>query len=192
MSVLILTGDMAEALELFYPYYRLKEEGFITHVAAPTKKVLQTVVHDREPSYETYTEKPAYRFIWVDKSFSGVNPSEYDAVLIPGGRAPEYIRNHKDISRILEHFFAKDKLVGALCHGLLVLSAFGYLRGKRVTSTIAAKMDLIACGAIWEDKEVIVDGNLVTSRTWRDLPAFMKKFIEELKKRLKIKNNMNI
>ena len=187
MSVLILTGDMAEALELFYPYYRLREEGFIVHVAAPSKKVLQTVVHDREPGFETYTEKPGYRFVWVDKAFSEVNPEDYDGVIIPGGRAPEYIRNFSDVKRILDHFFSTGKPIGALCHGLLVLSAYGYLRGRRVTSTIGAKMDLIIGGAEWVDEEVVIDGNLVTSRTWRDLHAFMREFIKMLKEWLKKK-----
>ncbi len=183
MRVLILAGDMVEALEIFYPYFRLKEEGFEVHVAAPTKKVLQTVVHDREPNYETYTEKLGYRFIWVDKSFSEVNPEEYDGVIIPGGRAPEYIRNYNDVERILRHFVESGKPIGALCHGLLVLNAFGFLKGKKVTSTIAAKMDLIVGGAHWVDEEVVVDGNLVTSRTWRDLHAFMRTFIKMLRTR---------
>lgn len=181
MRVLILTGDMAEALELFYPYFRLKEEGIKVHVATPTKKVIQTVVHDREPGYETYTEKLGYRFTWVHKSFSEVNPEEYDGVIIPGGRAPEYIRNYDDVRRILEHFFTSGKPVGALCHGLLVLNAFGFLKGKKVTSTIGAKMDLIVGGATWVDDEVVVDGNLITSRTWRDLHAFMREFLKALK-----------
>ncbi|MHA1617480.1 MAG: DJ-1/PfpI family protein [Candidatus Njordarchaeales archaeon] len=187
MSVLILAGDMAEALEIFYPYFRLREEGFTVHVAAPTKKPIQTVVHDREPGYETYTEKPGYRFIWVDKAFSEVNPEEYDGLIIPGGRAPEYIRNYPEIRKILEHFFNTNKPVGALCHGLLVLNAYGFLKGRKVTSTIGAKMDLIVGGAEWVDAEVVIDGNLVTSRTWRDLHAFMREFIKKLKEWLKAK-----
>ncbi|MHA1665172.1 MAG: DJ-1/PfpI family protein [Candidatus Njordarchaeales archaeon] len=184
-KVLILAGDAVEVLEIFYSYLRLKEEGIEVHVAAPTRKVLQTVVHDREPGYETYTEKLGHRFVWVDKAFSEVDPNEYDGLIIPGGRAPEYIRNYEDTERIVRHFMEKNKPVGAICHGPLVLNAFGLLKGKRITSTTGAKADLIIGGGLWEDKEVIIDGNLVTSRTWRDLHVFMKTFIRLLKERTK-------
>ena len=183
VKVLIIAGDGVEAQEIFYPYWRLKEEGFEVHVAAPSKKeALFTVVHDFEPGWETYTEKPGYRFVWIDKAFKDVNPEEYDGLVIPGGRAPEFIRTYPELEKIVKHFFEKNKPVAAICHGPLVLNAYGLLKGRKVTSYIAVKSDLVVAGAQWEDKEVVVDGNLVTSRAWPDLPAWMREFIKLLKK----------
>jgi len=182
-KVLIVAGDAVEAQELFYPYWRLKEEGFEVVVAAPSKKVLNTVVHDFEPGWETYTEKPGYRFPWVDLTFKEVRPEEFDGLIIPGGRAPEYIRTYPELEAIVRHFFEKSKPVAAICHGPLVLAAYGLLTGRRVTAYAAVAPDVVRAGAVYVDQEVVVDGNLVTSRAWPDLPAFMKEFIKLLKSR---------
>ncbi|WP_290596288.1 MULTISPECIES: DJ-1/PfpI family protein [unclassified Archaeoglobus] len=180
-KVLIVGGDAVEALEIFYPYYRLKEEGFEVHVAAPTKKELHTVVHDFEEGWETYTEKPGYLFRWVDKSFAEVDPKEYDGLFIPGGRAPEYIRNYPELEKIVKHFFEANKPVAAICHGPQILTAYGLLKGRKVTCYVAVKPDVVECEASYEDAEVVKDGKLVTSRAWPDLPALMKEFISMLK-----------
>jgi len=185
VKVLIVAGDAVEAQEIFYPYWRLKEEGFEIHVAAPSKKVLHTVVHDFEPGWETYTEKPGYRFVWVDKSFDEVKPEEYDGLVIPGGRMPEYVRLNKALEGIVKHFMEAGKPVAAICHGPLILAAYGLLRGRKVTSYIAVKPDMINAGAEWVDAEVVVDRNLVTSRAWPDNPAWMREFIKLLKQRAK-------
>ncbi len=183
VRVLIVAGDGVEAQEIFYPYWRLREEGFEVHVAAPSKKTLFTVVHDFEPGWETYSEKPGYRFGWVDKSFDEVDPGEYDGLVIPGGRMPEYVRLNPALERIVKHFFDAGKPVAAICHGPLILAAYGVLRGRRVTSYIAVKPDVVNAGASWEDSEVVVDGNLVTSRAWPDLPAWMREFIRLVRQR---------
>lgn len=181
-KVLILAGDGVEAQEIFYPYYRLKEEGFEVHVAAPTKKdVLFTVVHDFEPGWETYSEKLGYRFPWVTLAFKDVKAEEYDGLVIPGGRAPEFIRLYPEVEGIVKHFFNANKPVAAICHGPLVLTAFGLLKGRKATSYIAVKPDIVNSRAKYIDAEVVVDGNLVTSRAWPDLPAFMREFIKLLK-----------
>jgi protease I len=181
-KVLILAGDAVEAQEIFYPYYRLKEEGFEVHVAAPKRDALYTVIHDFEPGWTTYSEKPGYRFIWIDKTFKEVDPKEYDGLLIPGGRAPEYIRLNEEVEQIVKHFFETNKPVAAICHGVLLLTYLGVVKGRKMTGYIAVKPDIEAAGAKYLDEEVVVDGNLVTSRAWPDLPAFMKKFIELLKR----------
>src|SRR5438093_8360370 len=103
-KVLILTGDAAESLEVMYPNQRLKEEGYDVQIAALTKKELHLVVHEFEPGYDTYSEKPGYSWD-ADLAFKDVNPSDYAALVIPGGRAPEYIRNDRDVQRIIRHFF---------------------------------------------------------------------------------------
>jgi intracellular protease, PfpI family len=182
-KILIIGGDAVEALEIFYPYFRLKEEGWSVDVAAPKKKVLRTVVHDFE-DWETYTEKPGYRFIWTSKSLDEVNPEEYDGLVIPGGRMPEYVRvvAEDTLKKILGHFIEKGKPIAAICHGPLILAAFGLVKGRKLTSYIAVKHDVINGGGIWVDEEVVVDDNLITSRAWPDNPAWMREFIKAVKR----------
>src|SRR5947209_15041776 len=114
-KVLILTGDAAESLEVMYPYQRLLEEGYEVDIAAPSKKKLQFVVHDFVEGYDTYTEKPGYTWD-ADLAFSEVNPSDYVALVVPGGRAPEYIRNDPAVQRIINEFFGDVKPRAQLCH----------------------------------------------------------------------------
>lgn len=185
-KILIIAGDAVEALEIFYPYYRLKEEGWDVDVAAPTKKDLRTVVHDFEPGWETYSEKPGYLFKWVTKTLAEVKPEEYDGLVIPGGRMPEYVRvvASEDVKRIVRHFFEAGKPVAAICHAPQILAAAGVVKGRRMTSYIAVKPEVENNGGIWVDQEVVVDGNLVTSRAWPDNPAWMREFIKLVKARI--------
>ncbi len=180
VKILIIGGDAAEALELLYPYFRLREEGWEVHIAAPTKKVVKTVVHDFEPGFDTYTEKPGYRW-QADLSFDDVDPSEYDGLVIPGGRLPEYIRTYPAVERIVKHFFEENKPVAAICHGPLVLTAYGLAKGRKMTAYMVLKYDVEGAGAEYLDQEVVVDGNLVTSRAWPDNPAWMREFIKLVK-----------
>src|SRR5271156_5236922 len=128
-KVLILAGDAAESLEVMYPYQRLLEEGYDVKIAAPTKKKLHFVVHDFEPGYDTYTEKPGYSWD-ADLAFADVNPSDYVAIVIPGGRAPEHIRNNPDFRKIIRYFFEQKKPVAQICHAPLALIAAGVLKGR--------------------------------------------------------------
>ncbi|MGH2396249.1 MAG: DJ-1/PfpI family protein [bacterium] len=179
-KVLILTGDAAESLEVLYPYQRLKEEGYEVHIAAPSKKKLHFVVHDFEPGYDTYTEKPGYSWD-ADLAFADVTPTEYVAVVIPGGRAPEYIRNNPDCQRIIRHFFEQEKPVAQLCHAPLALAAAGVLKGKRTAAYPALEPDIKAAGAQFVNSEVVVDGMMVSARAWPDHPSWMREFIRLLK-----------
>src|ERR1700749_1391527 len=126
-KVLILTGDAAESLEVMYPYQRLLEEGYEVQIAATVKKKLRFVVHDFEPGFDTYTEKPGYSWD-ADLAFKDVNPADYVALVIPGGRAPEHIRNHEDFRKIVRHFFEQKKPVAQRCHAPLALIAAGVLK----------------------------------------------------------------
>ncbi|MET1101896.1 MAG: DJ-1/PfpI family protein [Pyrodictiaceae archaeon] len=183
--ILILGGDAAEALELLYPYFSLREEGWQVEIAAPSKEPIKTVVHDFEPGWATYTEKLGYRWR-PDKVFEEVNPEEYDGLVIPGGRLPEYIRLNEKVRAIVKHFLEEGKPVAAICHAPLVLvaSAPEKLRGRRMTSYIAVKPEVENAGAIWVDEEVVVDGNLVTSRAWPDNPAWMREFKRLVRERV--------
>jgi protease I len=175
-KVLVLTGDAAESLEVMYPYQRLLEEGYDVDIAAPSKKKLQFVVHDFVEGYDTYTEKPGYTWD-ADLAFSEVDPSDYAAVVIPGGRAPEYIRNDPDFARLIEHFFSEEKPVAQLCHAPLALASAGVLKGRRTAAYPALQPDVEAVGAEYVDGAGVVDGTMVSARAWPDHPAWMREFV---------------
>jgi protease I len=181
-KVLILTGDAAESLEVMYPYQRLLEEGYEVDIAAPSKKKLQFVVHDFVDGYDTYTEKPGYTWD-ADLAFSEVEPSDYAALVIPGGRAPEYIRNDPDFARIVQHFFSDEKPVAQLCHAPLALAAAGVLSGRRTAAYPALQPDMEAVGAEYVDAAGVVDGAMVSARAWPDHPEWMREFLRLLRER---------
>ena len=182
-KILILAGDAAESLEVLYPYQRLLEEGYEVEIAGPSKKKLQFVVHDFIDGYDTYTEKPGYTWP-ADLAFSDVKPEEYIALVIPGGRAPEYIRNDLDVQRIVKHFFGDQKPVAQICHAPLVLAAAGVLSGRRTAAYPALAPDVRAAGAQFIDSEAVVDGNMVSARAWPDHPAWMREFMALLRSRV--------
>ena len=181
-KILIVTGDAAESLEVMYPYQRLKEEGYEVHIAAPSKKKLRFVVHDFEPGYDTFTEKPGYSWN-ADLAFADVKPADYVALVVPGGRAPEYIRNNPDCQRIIRHFFEQEKPVAQLCHAPLALIAAGVLKGRRTAAYPALEPDIKAAGAEFVDSEAVIDGMMVSARAWPDHPAWMREFIRLLKEK---------
>jgi protease I len=159
MKAIIISANSFEDLELHYPLYRLREDGIDVTVAANEKGMI--------------TGKHGYT-VGVHKAFPEVNPDDYDLLIIPGGQAPEEVRLHKDALRIVRGFFEAGKPVGSICHGAQVLVSAGVLKGRNVTCWKGVKDDVIAAGANYTDVEVVVDGNLVTSRMPNDLPAFMR------------------
>lgn len=178
-KVLIVTGDAVEALEVYYPYYRCLEEGFDTTIAAPNKKVLNTVVHDFE-DWETYTEKKGYQ-IEATASFEEVNPEEYDALIIPGGRAPEHIRLNEHLSSIVAHFFDANKPIAVVCHGALVLTPIKEkLKDRELTAYIACKPEVESMGATYISEAFHVDNNLISGHAWPDLPSLMREFVKQV------------
>ncbi len=179
-KILILTGDAAEDLEVMYPYQRLLEEGYEVHIAAPTKKKLQFVVHDFVDGFDTYTEKPGHTWP-ADIAFADVDPADYVAVVVPGGRAPEYIRNDADVQRILRHFAETDKPTAHICHGPLALAAAGTLDGPAHRGVPRVGARRAAAGAQFVDSEAVVDGVMVSARAWPDHPAWMREFMAVLR-----------
>ncbi|MEU2792728.1 DJ-1/PfpI family protein [Streptomyces sp. NPDC007100] len=179
-KILIVTGDAAESLEVLYPYQRLREEGYDVHIAAPARKTLRLVVHDFEPGFDTYAEKPGYTWP-ADLAFSEVDPGQYAALVVPGGRAPEYLRNDPELRKLVKSFFDSDKPVAQICHGPLLTAAIGSLNGRQVTAYPALEMDMQAAGAAYRDAEVVVDGTLVSSRSWADHSAWMREFVAVLR-----------
>ncbi|GAB7388171.1 DJ-1/PfpI family protein [Bacillaceae bacterium] len=177
--VLIVAGDAVEALEIYYPYFRCLEEGYETAIAAPNKKVLHTVVHDFE-DWETYTEKRGYR-IEANVAFADVNPAEYDALIIPGGRAPEYIRLNEHLPGIVKHFFETNKPIAVVCHASLILTTIkDQLQGRELTAYIACKPEVESTGATYISETLHVDGNLISGHAWPDLPGLMREFVKQV------------
>ncbi|MCZ6792297.1 MAG: DJ-1/PfpI family protein [Planctomycetota bacterium] len=180
-KVLIATGEFGESLEVYYCAFRLKEEGVQSFIAAPRRKSLQLVVHDFEPGYDSYTEKLGYR-VEADVAYGDVDPAEYDGLIIPGGRAPEEIRSDPDLLRIVRHFLSTDsKPLAAICHGVMLLYTAGDVRGRELTCYSGIRADVELAGAIYLDREVVVSGNVVTSRGWGDLGAFCSSFLKLLR-----------
>src|SRR5687768_1141787 len=190
-KVLMLTGDAGESLEVMYPYQRLREEGYDVDIAAPSKKKLQFVVHDFVDGFDTYTEKLGYTWD-ADLAFSDVEPSEYVALVIPGGRAPEYIRNDPDVQRIIRHFFDEEQPVAELCHAPLALAAAGVLKGRRTAAYPALEPDVKLAGAEFVDGAGVVDGQMVSARAWPDHPSWMREFMALLAERAPVEGRQPV
>lgn len=184
-QILMVTGDAAEALEVMVPYYRCLEEGFKITIAAPNKKEVQTVVHDRQPDVmEISTERLAYR-VQAHALVSEVDPEEYDALILPGGRAPEYIRNKPEVISVVGHFLDANKPIATICHGALLLVApelRDKIAGRNLTCVRSCMFDVQSAGANFVEEQVYSEGNIVSAQTWRDLPGFMREFFKLLQK----------
>jgi len=178
-KVLILAGDAAEDLETMFIKYRLAEADYEPRIAAPTMRPIKLVVPDFEPDWDTYVERPG-RTCPVDVTFADVEPEEYAALVIPGGRAPEFIRVDPEVGRIVEHFFAEEKPVGTLCHGPQVPAALGLLRGRKSAGFGALAPDIEMAGGTFVDGPAVVDGNMVSCRGWGDLAEWSRAFLELL------------
>ena len=178
---LMLTGDAAEDLDVMYPLYRLREIGWEVDVAAPTRRDVQLVVHDFEAGFDAYSEKPGRR-LPVDRAFSELDPERYDALVIPGGRAPEYIRTDPHVRRAVEHFFARDLPVGTICHGPQLPAVYGLLQGRRTAAFPPLRGDIENAGATFVDAPDVVDGNMVSCRGWPDMPEWSRAFTAVLER----------
>ena len=183
VKILILTGDAGEAQEIYYAKFRLEEEGWLVHIATTEKRVFHSVVHDFEPGFDTYTEKPGYR-VQADLGLDDVSPAEYHGLVLPGGRAPEFLRNRPMAVSIVRHFIDAGKPIGANCHGPLLLLAAGSMKGRTMTCYPDLEPDLKAAGAEFVNREVVVDGPLVTVRGWPDNGPWMKEFVRVVKRTL--------
>jgi len=168
MKALIISADNFEDTELLVPYYRLKEEGIEVDVASMKKGSIKG-----KHGYE----------VEANKELKEIKPDNYDILVLPGGKAPETVRKDKNAIEIAKHFFQRNKPVAAICHGPQTLITAGLLRGRHATCYKSVAPEMKKAGALYEDKEVVVDGNLVTSRQPSDLPAFMRETLKMLRKR---------
>jgi protease I len=177
--VLVAIGEFSEGMETYYMIYRLIEEGAMPVVAAAKAKRVQMVVHDFDPKYTNYTESLGYQ-IEAQVAYKDVRPSDYDGLLIPGGRGPEEIRQYEEALKITAYFMDRSLPLGAMCHGPQVLYAAGSIKGRRIAAYKGIRADIELAGGVFVDEPAVVDGTLVTSRGWPDLPYFMPKFLKVL------------
>ncbi|NMC49287.1 MAG: DJ-1/PfpI family protein [Desulfovibrio sp.] len=185
-KILMLVGDYVEDYEVMVPFQMLVMVGHEVHAVCPDKKAGQTVrtaVHDFEGD-QTYSEKPGHNFA-LNFDFDAVDPTAYDALVIPGGRAPEYIRLNPRVIEITKHFAAAKKPIAAICHGQQVLVAADVIAGKTCMAYPAVKPDVVRAGAIYHEvnatySNACVDGNLVTAPAWPAHPEWMRAFLTVL------------
>ncbi|MEG6585343.1 DJ-1/PfpI family protein [Dendrosporobacter sp. 1207_IL3150] len=186
-KILILTGDCAEDYEVKVPQQALMMLGYQVDLAAPNKKagdMLQLVVHDFT-NLDTYIELTGHR-IPVDLSAAEVNVDDYVGLVIPGGRAPEYIRMYDEAIKIVQAFFADGKPVAAICHGTQLLAPAEVLKGYETTSYPACAAECRIAGAEWKNEPVVVSKNLVTAQAWPNHPEWLRAFVELLGAKISI------
>ncbi len=187
-KILMLVGDFAEDYEVMVPFQALLAVGHTVHAVCPGKKAgetIRTAIHDFEGD-QTYTEKRGHNFT-VNATFADVRPEGYDALVIAGGRAPEYLRLNEALLDTVRHFFTADKPVAAICHGPQILTAAGVIKGRKVSAYPAVAPEVRLAGAVYADigiDKAVTDGNLVTAPAWPAHPAWIAQFLQVLGTRI--------
>jgi protease I len=170
-------------LDTFYPLFRLSEDGYEVVVAGPQARLYHLVLHevppDADPPWDITQERPGYH-LRATVAFREVAAAEHAGLFLSGGRAPEYLRYDADLLRITRHFFEAGKPVAAVCHGIEILTAADCLRGRTVTTVAKCALDAEQGGARYVDRPTVVDGNLVTGRTWHDNAPLLREFLRLL------------
>ena len=183
-KILMPIGDATEALDTFYPYFRLPEDGFEVVVAGPEARLYHSVLHEIPPDssvpWDITQERPGYH-IRATVAFRDVQPDDYAGLFISGGRAPEYLRYDQDLLRATRAIYAAGKPIACVCHGIEILTAAGLISGKTVTTVAKCRADAEQGGATYVDRQTVLDGQLVTARTWHDNSALLREFIRLLK-----------
>ncbi len=173
-KILIITGDAGESFEILYATHRLRESGYTPVIAAPSIRKLNLVIHDFEPGWDTYVERKGY-LVESEISFEDVNPGDYEAILIPGGRAPEYLRNDSTVIKIVQKVWETNKFIFAICHGVQILVTAGLVNQKKIACYEHVRFEVESCGGIYmTPDEAIKDGKIVTGKTWQSHPEFYR------------------
>jgi protease I len=179
-------GDATEALDTFYPYFRLLEAGYEVVVSGPEARLYHTVLHEIPPDstvpWDITQERPGY-FIRATLAFRDAVAADFTGLFISGGRAPEYIRYDKDLLRVTREIHAAGKPIACVCHGIEILTAADCIRGRQVTTVAKCAMDAEQGGGTFVNRETVVDGNIVTARTWHDNAPLMRTFLQMLENR---------
>ncbi len=183
LKVLMPIGDATEAVDTLYPFFRIAEDGYEVVVAGPEARLYHMVLHEVPPNpnvpWDITEERPGYH-IQATVAFKDVDPTEYVGVFVSGGRAPEYLRYDQDLMRIMRHFSQANKPIAVVCHGIEIVSAAGCIRGRTVTTVAKCALDAEQGGAKYVDRPVVVDGNVVSARTWHDNTPFMRAYMKML------------
>ncbi len=183
-KILMIVGDYGEDYEIMVPFQALQMLGHTVHAVAPDKKkgeTIRTAIHDFEGD-QTYSEKRGHNFA-LNADFNQIRPSDYDALVLPGGRAPEYVRLNPKVVESVQHFAQAQKPMAVICHGAQILAAAGVLKGRRLTAYPAVGPEVKAAGGEFVDvpvNQAVVDGNLVTSPAWPGHPEWLAKFAQVL------------
>ncbi len=173
-KILIITGDAGESFEILYASHRLLEAGYEPVIAAPAVKRLNLVIHDFEPGWDTYVERKGY-LVESQISLDKVNPDDYHALLFPGGRAPEYLRNDIRVIHIVKTFYNSGKYVFAICHGVQILVTAGLVDKRKIACYEHVKFEVESCGGIYiGEEQAVKDGRIVTGQTWQSHPEFYR------------------
>jgi protease I len=187
-KLLMLVGDYVEDYEVMVPFQALQMVGHTVHAVCPNKRsgdYVRTAIHDFEGD-QTYSEKPGHNFT-LNATFDDIRPEDYDGLIIPGGRAPEYLRLNRRVLEIVRHFDSSDKPIAAHCHGPQLLAAARVIAGKRVNAYPSCAPEVELAGATFVPLEVtqaVTDGNLVTAPAWPAHPAFLAQFLQVLSNHL--------
>lgn len=187
-KLLLLAGDFVEDYEIMVPFQALLMVGYVVHAVCPGKKSgdqVRTAIHDFEGD-QTYSEKPGHNFT-LNATFEQIDLPQYDGLVIPGGRAPEYLRLDPKVLAVVKHFVDQRKPIAAVCHGIQLLAPTGALRGRRCTAYPACAPEVTAAGGEYAAvgvADVVVDGNLVTSPAWPAHPRWLAEFVKVLGGRL--------
>jgi len=172
-KILIVTGDGGNSYEALYAYQRFLEARWEPVVAAPSRRRLHLVLHDVEPGWETYIERPG-NSIEADVAITAVAARDYAALIILGGRAPEYLRNDSSVLSLAVEFADQDKCIGAIGHGIQILTAAALTIGRTVTSHPNVRIEVERSGGIWVNKPAVRDRKLVTAQSWKSHPEFYR------------------
>lgn len=187
-KILMLVGDFVEDYEVMVPFQALQAVGHKVHAVCPDKRAgekVRTAIHDFEGD-QTYSEKPGHNFA-LNATFANVKAEDYDALVIPGGRAPEYLRLNEHVLDIVRHFANENKPIAAICHGAQILTAAGVVRGHKVSAYPAVGPEVKLAGGEYADIPVdkaVVDHNWVTAPAWPAHPEWLAKFLEVLGTRI--------
>jgi protease I len=187
-KILMIVGDYVEDYEVMVPFQALLMVGHTVHAVCPDKKAgekVRTAIHDFDGD-QTYSEKPGHNFT-LNATFSEVRPEDYNALVVPGGRAPEYIRLNENVLKFVRHFAETNKPIAAICHGAQVLAAAGILEGRSCSAYPAVAPEVNNAGGEFVDIPVDkahVDGNLVTAPAWPAHPDWLAKFLEILETKI--------
>ena len=174
-GVILVIGDGAEVLDTMYPFYRLGEEYRMV-VAGPEKDRYHLVIHELCPGWDITQERPGYH-LQADIAFRDVDPKDYVAMVLPGGRAPEYLRYDPDLLRVVREFSALEKPVASICHGIEILGAADVIRGREVTTIPKCRFDAEACGAVYVENPVVRSGSLICAQGKKDMSQWMQDFV---------------